>query len=58
MLNATVTGGTTTGEWFSSGGGGFSPDEFTLNATYNSVNMILILLLREAHITSLWLTPE
>ena len=33
-LNGSVTGGTTTGIWTSSGSGTFLPDDVTLNATY------------------------
>ncbi|MFH2140802.1 MAG: PKD domain-containing protein [Bacteroidota bacterium] len=34
-LNGSVTVGSTTGQWSSSGTGTFSPDDITLNATYN-----------------------
>ncbi|MFH0894128.1 MAG: PKD domain-containing protein, partial [Bacteroidota bacterium] len=35
-LNATISGATTTGIWTTSGTGTFSPDNLTLNATYNA----------------------
>jgi gliding motility-associated-like protein len=34
QLSGTVTGSSTTGKWITSGSGGFSPDNLTLNATY------------------------
>ncbi|MBI3501119.1 MAG: PKD domain-containing protein [Bacteroidetes bacterium] len=35
VLNGSVTGGATTGQWTTSGSGTFSPNNTTLNATYN-----------------------
>jgi gliding motility-associated-like protein len=35
QLNGSVTGGTTTGIWSTSGSGSFTPNASTLNATYN-----------------------
>lgn len=37
-LNGSVTGGSTTGVWSTSGSGTFSPDSTTLNASYNPSN--------------------